>query len=394
MRVLHVIPSLSPAHGGPSFALPVMERALTRLAITVETVTTDDDGPGKRNAKAKGTALAENGVTRRYFPKQTEFYKFSLPLYRWLRSEVGRFDAVHVHAVFSFSSVAAAWLARRAGVPYVIRPLGVLNRYGITQRRSLLKRFSVRAIEGPLLRDAAAVHFTSRQEQTEAEALKWPLRSVVIPLGLEPPVPGTDELFLSLHPGIRNRRRVLFLSRLDQKKNVECLLQAFAEARNDFSDLALIVCGEGSADYTGQLKGLARTLGISEAVVWAGDVQGELKQSAFSCGDVFVLPSFSENFGIAAVEALFAGLPCVLSQGVAIAAEVACAKAGAAVEPTPAAVADGIRFYLGNAGARMAAGRNAKQIAGEKYSAAAMGGRLAELYHDITSKGLARIGER
>ena len=75
-------------------------------------------------------------MTRWYFPKQTEFYKFSFPFWRWLRRDVGRFDAIHIHAVFSFSSVAAAWAARRADIPYIIRPLGVLNRYGMTQRRA------------------------------------------------------------------------------------------------------------------------------------------------------------------------------------------------------------------------------------------------------------------
>ncbi len=382
MRVLHVIPSLSLTQGGPSFALPVMERALTAAGIDVETVTTDDDGPGRHISKRMAEPIEENGVTRRYFPKQTEFYKVSLPLYRWMRREVRRFDVVHVHAVFSFASVAAAWACARAKVPYVIRPLGLLNSYGMTQRRAILKSLSMRMIEGPLLRDAAAVHFTSEAEQREAESLGWSIRSVVIPLGIETFDLPSRDVFLSLHPDLRDRRRILFLSRLDPKKNVETLLEAFAQIRAERGDTALIICGDGNREYTVRLKDLAERLNIVRSVVWAGSVEGQVKRSALACADLFVLPSFSENFGIAAAEALFSGLPCVLSHGVAIAAEVAAAKAGLAINPSSGELAKAIRFYLDDDDARLAAGMNAKRLAEEKYSAAAMGERLVQLYRD------------
>ena len=77
MKVLHVIPSLSPSQGGPSFALPLMERALRGEGIEVAVATTDDDGPGARIDVALGQPLSVNGATRYYFRKQTEFYKYS-----------------------------------------------------------------------------------------------------------------------------------------------------------------------------------------------------------------------------------------------------------------------------------------------------------------------------
>jgi len=360
-----------------------MERALTAAGVDVETVTTDDDGPGRHISKRMAEPIDENGVTRWYFPKQTEFYKFSLPLYRWMRREIHRFDVVHVHAVFSFASVAAAWAARRAKVPYVIRPLGLLNSYGMTQRRAILKSLSMRMIEGPLLRDAAAVHFTSEAEQREAESLGWPIRSVVIPLGVEPFALPLPEMFLSLHPTLRHRRRILFLSRLDPKKNVETLLAAFATVRAECADVALIICGDGNAEYIARLKDLASRLDIADSVVWAGKVEGQIKHAALACADLFVLPSFSENFGIAAVEALIAGLPCVLSHGVAIATEVSAAKAGVSVEPTAEAVTDGIRLFMNDAARRTAAANQAKWLAEDRYSASAMGGKLVALYSEL-----------
>ena len=164
MRVLHVIPSLSPSQGGPSFALPAMARALSMQGVEVDVVTTDDDGPGKCLAGvALGQAVIREGFRVFYFPKQTEFYKVSLPLRRWLRAHVREYDVVHVHTVFSFATLAAGRAAARARVPFIVRPLGVLNRWGMVNRRRWLKSLSFRMLDKPVLDKAAALHFTSKQ---------------------------------------------------------------------------------------------------------------------------------------------------------------------------------------------------------------------------------------
>src|SRR5262249_43393838 len=154
-------------------------------------------------------------------------------------------DLLHIHALFSFVSVTAARAARGAGIPYVIRPLGVLNHYGMTKRRAMLKLVSFSTIEGPLLKNAAAVQFTSQTEQTEAEALRAEMRGVVIPLGIEESEPGNPDEFLECYPALRTKQRIVFLSRIDPKKNVEGLLHAFALLKDEFPNLALIVCGDG-----------------------------------------------------------------------------------------------------------------------------------------------------
>src|ERR1043165_7618081 len=227
VNVLHVIPSLSAFHGGPSFALPLMERALAAVDVRVTVATTDDDGPKRRMAVPLRRAVPVNGATRFYFRKQTEFYKCSLPLWRWLRAQIQLFDLVHVHALFSFASVAAARCARNRGIPYILRPLGVLNHYGMARRRPGLKRLSFACIERPLLHSAAAMHYTSEQEQIEAEAAGAPGRAAILPLAIDTGqfehLPG-PEAFLRRFPEAANRSRVLFLSRLDPKKGLDLLL--------------------------------------------------------------------------------------------------------------------------------------------------------------------------
>jgi len=360
-----------------------MERALSAVGVTIETATTDDGGPGRRVNKPRGQGIAENGVTRWYFAKQTEFYKVSWPLKRWLQANIARFDLVHIHALFSFSSTVAAQIARRAEVPYVIRPLGVLNRYGMTQRRAMLKKLSFRWLESGLLRDAAAVQFTSVQEQQEAECLGVTLRSVIIPLGLEPVLAGDAQRFLQRYPELQDKQRLLFLSRLDPKKNLEGLLRAMCCLIDEYPNLALIICGDGKPDYIAQLKQWAQDLSVADRMYWLGQVEGEDKADVLAAGHVFVLPSYSENFGIAAVEALAAGLPCVLGKGVAIADSVVQAGAGVAVDPQPESIAQGIRLLLSDPTRQQKAALQARQLAQNEYSAWSMGQRLAELYQTL-----------
>lgn len=375
MKVLHVIPSLSEAHGGPTQALVLMERALAQQGIEAHTATTDDDGRGRFVERPLGVPFAENGATRFYFRKQAEFYKPSLPLARWLAVHARDYDVLHLHALFSFSTAAAARAARKAGVPYVVRPLGTLDEWGLQQRRPWLKRLSLRLIEAPLLRGAAAVHFTSEDEARQARQLGIPWREAIVPLAVEPYRPPDA--------AAQDRFRILYLSRLTPKKNVEALLDAMPALAASFAQVELRIAGDGDPAYVAQLKMRANALGPQVRVSWAGHVEGEDKAREWSRAGVFVLPSHSENFGVAAAEALAAGLPCVLGQGVAIARDVAGAAAGVAVAPQAEAIADGLRRIIGDAARRDVMAANARALAERQFSVAAMGARLKQLYSDI-----------
>lgn len=386
VKILHVIPSLSPKHGGPSFALPLMERALTEAGVEVTVATTDDDGPHARMSVPLGQPVSVNGATRFHFRKQTEFYKCSVPLWRWLARRVREFDVVHVHALFSFASVAAAHCAKRYQIPYVIRPLGVLNRWGMENRRPLLKRLSLRWIEGPLLRHAAAVHYTSPGERDEAEKAGVRAVGAVTPLGIDTrafrKLPGPDQ-FHRLFPQAVDRTLILFLSRLDKKKGLDLLLPAFAYLHRKHPRALLVIGGSGHEAYARRLVKLARELGIQPDVVWTGHLEGEEKMSALSAASVFVLPSYSENFGIAAVEAFAAGLPSVLTSEVAIAPEAQLAKAALVVPCEVARLTAALEEFLCDPELRRQMSANAVRLAAQRFSLEAMGKSLVNLYEGI-----------
>lgn len=382
MKVLHVIPSLSRVEGGPTQAVALMERALCEQGVSVETAATDDEGPGRRNGKSCGRPLPENGAVHWYFRKRTDFYKVSPAFAGWIAREAGRFDLLHIHALFSFTTSVAARAAQRARVPYIIRPLGTLNDYGMKQRRPWLKGLSMKLLEGPLLRRAAAVHFTSEAEAAQARALGIPMREAIIPLAVEPAAP-SGSLEDSPFAGLRGSPCVLFLSRLDPKKNIEGLLEAAALLKDEMAGIRLLVAGGGAPEYLAALKARADALGISQRVIWAGHLQGPSKSAAFAAADVFALPSYSENFGIAAAEALAAGLPCLLGLGVAIAKEVVQAQAGVAVQTDAQSIADGLRRIIGAKEGLVHMPSNAVRLAQERFSMQAMGARLKQLYTDI-----------
>jgi glycosyltransferase involved in cell wall biosynthesis len=389
MKILHVLPSLSAKHGGPSAAMPALAHALREADVEVTVVSTDDDGPGMHLQVPLGSEIRGQGGARHlYFRKNTEFYKVSFQLWHWLVNHVTEFHVVHIHALFSYSSIAAAVIARRRRVPYVIRPLGVLNRWGMANRRPILKKLSLRWIELPLLRSAAAMHYTSQAEQLEARFAHpaiASLPSAVIPLAIEAANQSAESAqFFAKFPEASGRQIVLFLSRLHPKKGLELLLEAFARVRSKVGSALLVIAGEGTAGYTASLRARANALNLSRDIVWTGFLGGDDKAAAFAAATIFVLPSFSENFGMAALEALAAGVPVILSDQVALSDEIRDADAGLVAPCEVAPFAEKIVTLLLDPELRQRFGTNSRRLVQERFSTQVVGRALKELYQRCT----------
>jgi glycosyltransferase involved in cell wall biosynthesis len=386
MKVLHVIPSVSPSDGGPSFAMPLIAEALSRAGISVDVVTTDGNAStGTPNAPLYHPET-RNGVNYFHFRRQSEFYKVSWALTRWLSRNVAAYDLVHVHALFSYSSGSAAYQAFSNRIPYVVRPLGVLNRWGMANRRRLVKRLSFNLIEKRILRNAAAIHYTSRQEKIEAEEAGVETPSVIIPLGIDLSEFGQlpdPELFYARFPKTAGRKLVLFLSRLDPKKGLDLLLPAFAEVHRQDAAALLVIAGGGDEGFIAELKQLAKDLKIDEQILWAGFLSGQEKLAALAAASVFTLPSYSENFGIAAVEALAAGLPCVISDQVGIAPDVVEFDAGLVVPCRASELAAALQTMTREP---KSFGANARRLAARRFSTQAMSDSLVSLYNRIANR--------
>jgi glycosyltransferase involved in cell wall biosynthesis len=380
---LHVIPSVSLSDGGPSYAVFAFARAAQLAGAETVIVTTGHDEPAQ-----------DNGIKCVRFDRNFEPYKISFSLRHWLDRHVREFDLVHIHALFSFSSRAAARAAQKKGVPYVIRPLGVLNRWGLTNRRRLLKRFWLQFSELPILKNAAAIHYTSQAEREEAGMIGEgiaQLPSFIVPIPVKQPVAGSWEhgvknSFSDRFPSAIGKKVVLFLARLDEKKGLDLLLRAFAELKREHADSALVIAGTGRPEFVDALHDQANSLGIADDIIWTGFLNGADKASAFSAATVFVLPSYSENFGIAAAEALAAGVPTLLSDQVAIARDAENADAAVVVCPEAAAFAAAMKQLLGNPSRREELARNAKLFARHAFSSERVSELLVSEYHKILNQ--------
>ena len=174
---------------------------------------------------------------------------------------------------------------------------------------------------------------------------------------------------------------ILFLSRLDAKKGLDLLLPAFAEMNR--TDAVLVIAGNGDQAFVDELRESAARLKIEGQTVLTGFLSGQEKLAAFAAASVFTLPSYSENFGIAAVEALAAGLPCVISDQVGIATEVNEFEAGLVVQCRIAELAAALQRMMNEPQLRSRMGANSRRLAANRYSTQAMTEALVRLYQEI-----------
>jgi glycosyltransferase involved in cell wall biosynthesis len=370
VKVLHVTPSLERAYGGPTRSLAGFVRAAGRAGIAASVA-----GP----ACAADDLVAfedEAGDHEQFlFPAFGRAAAVSSPaLWRWLGREARRFDVVHVHGLFNPVSSLAARLCRTAGVAFAVRPFGTLSRFTFRHRRTGMKELYFRFVDGPNLAAARAIHFTT---DAEAEQARWrgidfDGRSwVVPPPWMAPRRTGT----------VRDERpTVAFISRLHPVKDVEALLHAWVEVVFQVPDAQLVVAGSGAAAYTASLKALRDRLGIADSVDFTGFLAGAARERLLERAWAFALPSRHENFGVAVLDAMGAGLPVVITPDVQLAGFVLEHGLGAVVERDPAALAGALVGVLRDDALRARCALEAPARIASEFSDERIGSRLVSMY--------------
>jgi len=358
-----------------------MARGLVRQGIDVTVATTNADGAKTLDVPLQ-LPVIDDGVAYRYFARTVPgSWKFSWSMTRWLWANAGAYDVVHVHALFSYATIPGCRAAAHAPVPYVLRPLGTLSEWSLAHR-GWKKRPYYALLERSHLEMASAIHVTSVDEAEDVARLGYAERTRVIPLGVD------VESRVRERPRVVKRGnplRLLFLSRLHEKKNVPLLLRALASVASASRPIELTIAGDGDGGYRRELEQLAQELGLQARVRFLGHVDGDAKQRVLLDADCFVLPSAHENFGLAVAEALAAGLPVIVTPGVALSRDVGEAGAGLVTDATAEALAFAIVWASEHPAALVEMGDRAWQLARRELSWETTCGRLAALYDDLAS---------
>ncbi len=386
IRILHVIASIAARTGGPAKAALDMARAVAALGHEVAIYTTDREmEPAERLRLASGR---QDGVELRVFPQHApRLFATSFPLARALAEAIPRADVVHLHSLYLFHTWIAARLCRRHGVPYLLRPHGTLDPY-LWRRHRLRKSVLETLFQNRVLREAAALHYTAEEEMRLAAPYAHNPRGVVIPNGLdlseyaELPAPGG---FRARYPEIGGRRIVLFLSRLNFKKGLDVLIPGFARAARRHDDLHLVIAGPDDGQLAAAQEWVAAE-GVGGRTTFVGLLDHRAKLACFRDAAMFVLPSYSENFGLAIVEALACGVPVAISDRVNIWREIEGAEAGLVAPPTADDVARQIETLAADPARAAAMGERGKALVAEKFSWARIARDLETVYRSIAAQ--------
>jgi len=378
---------MHPSAGGPPVVVDRWCVQLQRLGVDAEVLTTD------AYAEASDTAWQEHyrsGYPITVLPcRGRRGFGYSPKTARLLRTKLNSCDLLHVHNVWSYCNRLAARLCPIADVPFIVSPHGMLDPHSMGLK-PWKKRLYGRVVEFPALRKATGLVFTHPEEERLARQTCGKLPAgYVVPLGTEaPPVESREHLaqiFLTQFPSLQDVERIVFLGRLHPKKGLDILLPAFARVAEVRRAAKLVLVGPGDETYVNELRRVAQSLGIMDRVVFTGPLSGRNKWAALAAADVYVLPSYQENFAIALVEALRIGTPVVCSRRINIWSDLADAEAATICELTVDDVASKVLDLLGDRASADVQGQRGAVFAAANYTWEKSVDQLARVYEQVVS---------
>ena len=364
LNLLHIIPSLDSACGGPSRSVPLLCAWLVR---------------------SKSTKVR---IVTAVIPTQGGGVPVSEVSLRDLRTRAvldASADALHhVHALWNPFSTLAMRSLRRAKYPYVLSLRGMLRPETIGSRK---KRFWARMWERANVAGAAAVHVTSADELEATRACGWRLPPVaLIPNPVE--IPEFCHTVYSDGPvRLNGRPSILYVGRLSGIKRLDLLLRAFALVHKQAVNAELIFAGPDSEGILHELKRTARQQGIAHRVTFLGmQTQAQLG-TLFRQASVAALVSQRENFGMAAAEAMAHGVPVVLTKHVGVAREAEEAGGAIVVDDSPESIADGLLTMLNDYGRSQLMSRRARALVEQRYSPPRVAEMMLSVYKWVLGQG-------
>ncbi len=391
MNILYLTPAYYPAFkfGGPIESDYQLNVALVKKGINIDVMTTNCGLEDNKDIKTNQW-INTNGIRVKYFPYFTnESYTFSPKFFLTVLREIRNYDLIHISAFWNFQALAGSLVSIISKKPYLISPRGVLYEEAINSESKQLKKLYFSLVARHCLSHAKAIHFTTEDERENvADFIKTYVnnKALVVPNGIDLsrynklPEKG---LFKAKYPVLADKRFILFLSRINKQKGLEILVEAFKKLADIDDKIFLVIAGPDNDDYTRHVKKILMHNGLFEKTLFTGMLVGEDKYSALVDSEVFVLPSYFENFAMSVVEAMACGVPVVISNKVGIYREVEKFKAGIVVKNDPIDIFQGIRMILNDANLRQQMVFNGKRLVSEHYNIDNVASRMINAYSKL-----------
>ncbi|RZL36256.1 MAG: glycosyltransferase [Pedobacter sp.] len=404
MKIFHITASYKPAYiyGGPIQSVGKLCEELcenkaqgvkrndqeAKIQDAIEVFTTTANGKEELNVET-GKQQNVDGVPVTYFKRWTKDHShFSPGLLIHLRSAIiccaqDNKLVIHIHAWWNLVSVLSCLVAKWYKVPVVLSPRGMLTSYTQGNRNSLSKKI-LHIIIGKSLLKYVHVHATSEQEKNDVLHIVQPKSITIIPNLVD--VPGAESTKLKVKRTDHvSTFKLLFLSRIEEKKGLELLFEALASVNFNFH---LTIAGSGDENYIKSLKLKAESLKLGERINWIGQVGNEEKFSVMANHDLLVLPSHSENFANVVIESLSVGTPVLVSQHVGLVDYVKANELGWICSLEPEDIAEKITDAYKAVAKRKTIAHLAPKIIAKDFSDETLAEKYMELYRGILNKNV------
>ncbi|HWB55267.1 MAG TPA: glycosyltransferase [Tepidisphaeraceae bacterium] len=386
MKVLHVISNIDLRAGGPASALAGLTLAQSQAHLDVRLVAAF----AENDKTDLADQLARQGVKTCLVGPVSGLFGSHPEMISTLYDAISEVDIVHIHAIWEEIQHQAACAARHLKTPYIFRPCGMLDPWSLAQSKWKKKIYMALRLRKDL-NGAAAVHFTTQTEADLVKPLHLTSPQIVEPNGVNLeefetlPRPGT---FRSRYPQIGEAPLIIFLSRIHYKKGLDLLVPAFAKLAS--KNVFLIIAGPDPDGYGEKIRRLAADSGVADRVIFTGMLYNADRVAALADADLFCLPSYQENFGIAVAEALAAGTPVVISDQVNLCSDVLAGHVGGVVPCDVDALAKELDRWLSDASLRGQAADATRPFVWERYDWRQIAKRWAAHYQQIQSQSAKR----
>ena len=363
MKIIHYIPSIDRMAGGISTYMQVLAKPLGTMA-EVHIMTHASENPlSMENCKVHDIP--------RYRPFSGVWKKAVVDLLDSVRP-----DIVHVNCCWTPDCAMIQRLAQKRGYKVVLTPHGMLEPWIIKRHYWTRKVPALLLYQKAAVRKADCIQSTAESERDNLLKLGYNTNIKVVRLGI-------DAEGIEMKRSWKKTRQILFLSRVHVKKGINFLIEAAAALRSELQGYKILVAGEGDADYVAEMKRMIADNGLQDIVQLVGGVYGDEKWRLFQTSDFFVLPTHSENFGLAIAESLASGTPVITTVGTPW-NDLNDSNSGAWIEIGTQPLVETLRRFLALSDEELEAmGRNGRKLIEEKYSANVMAEEMMEVYKDL-----------